>query len=78
MNVRAKINLASRVCSVTARLAQIDWPDVTKQLDDQGVAYLPELLTPQECAEVASLYSNESAVSQPHRHGGARLWQGRI
>jgi hypothetical protein len=38
----------------------IDWPAVTDELNAQGCALLPRLLTPDECASVAALYDDAS------------------
>ena len=39
-----------------ARVAAADWAEVARSLDDEGGALLPQLLTPDECAELAALY----------------------
>jgi hypothetical protein len=38
------------------RVGAADWGAVARSLDDEGGALLPQLLTPDECAELASLY----------------------
>lgn len=38
----------------------IDWPAVTAELNENGCALLPRLLTPRECASIAALYDDES------------------
>ena len=54
------------------RLDRYDWPAVETELDAYGAAVLPELLSPAECARIASLYA-EPAHFRSHiimaRHG---------
>jgi hypothetical protein len=40
------------------RVAAADWAAVGRELDDEGGALLPQLLTPAECAELAGLYDS--------------------
>jgi hypothetical protein len=42
------------------RVAAADWAEVARSLGDEGGALLPQLLTPPECAELASLYDSPS------------------
>ncbi len=42
--------------SFAERVAAADWTEVARSLDDEGGALLPQLLTPEECAELAALY----------------------
>jgi hypothetical protein len=58
--------------STSARVAAYDWPVVASELDGNGCAVLRELLTPDECAAVAQLFSDESLFRsqvQMARHG---------
>jgi hypothetical protein len=55
-----------------ARIAAYDWPSLCSEMDDQGCAVLPALLSPAECRAVAALYPDESRFrSHVHmaRHG---------
>src|ERR1700756_791331 len=58
-----------------ARIEALDWPEIGKNLDEQGNATLAGVLTPQECEELASLYRNEDAFRSRvvmERHGFGR------
>ena len=46
--------------SFEARVAAYDWSMLATELDSQGCAVLPKLLSPLECGTVAALYSDES------------------
>ncbi|CAN7418702.1 MULTISPECIES: 2OG-Fe(II) oxygenase [unclassified Phenylobacterium] len=57
------------------RLASFDWPQVERDLDAQGSALLPGLLTPDECASIAGLYGREDGFRSRvvmSRHGFGR------
>lgn len=57
------------------RLASFDWLQVERDLDAQGSALLPGLLTPEECAAVAGLYAREDGFRSRvvmSRHGFGR------
>jgi hypothetical protein len=54
------------------RIEDYDWRSIAADLDAQGCAVLPKLLTPRECAELAALYPHEEYFrSHVHmaRHG---------
>ncbi len=51
---------ASADASAAARIAAYDWKALACELDGFGCAVLPQLLTPEECSSVASLYADES------------------
>jgi hypothetical protein len=57
------------------RVARIDWEQVTAELSQQGAAVLEKLLSPEECREIASFYSDDSRF-RSHvvmaRHGFGR------
>jgi hypothetical protein len=42
--------------AVTQRVAALDWPGITSELDAQGYATIPSLLVPEQCAAIADLY----------------------
>lgn len=57
------------------RLATFDWVQVERDLDAQGSALLPGLLTDQECAMIAGLYDREDGFRSRvvmSRHGFGR------
>lgn len=51
---------SSAEVSAEARIAAYDWQGLASELDGFGCAVLPGLLTPQECASLASLYPEQS------------------
>ena len=57
------------------RVAALDWPGIEDDLDAAGVAILPGLLTPPECAAVADLYPRPGVFRSQvimARHGYGR------
>lgn len=46
--------------SAEARVAAYDWKAITGELDSYGCAVLPQLFTPEECGDIAALYSDEN------------------
>jgi len=64
------------VTSIKDRVDALDWDDLRAQLDDQGHAVTPELLTPDECAELAELFDGgrfRSTIDMArHRFGDGR------
>lgn len=52
--------LASAGLSVEARVAAYDWQAHTSDLDSYGCTVLPELLSPEDCRAMASLYAEDS------------------
>jgi hypothetical protein len=55
-----QISRTDRADPAERRVARYDWPAITAELDDFGVAVIPGLLTPAECAAIAALYPDES------------------
>jgi hypothetical protein len=50
--------------AVAERVAAIDWPRVTAELDAQGAAVVARLLEPAECRELAALYDGDGFRSR--------------
>lgn len=46
--------------TIEDRVAALDWPRVTRDLDVQGSAVIQNLLSPEECRAVSGLYSQEA------------------
>jgi hypothetical protein len=60
---------------VAARVNAIDWQRTSKELDAQGNAILPRILSPEECQASAGLYLNDSLFRSRvvmGRHGFGR------
>jgi hypothetical protein len=45
---------------IAQRLQTLDWPAITRGLDDHGYAATTSVLTPRECAELAALYADDT------------------
>ncbi|AET57125.1 hypothetical protein HPL003_01705 [Paenibacillus terrae HPL-003] len=45
--------------SVTERMAALDWTSIQTELDEQGYAHIPALLSEEECQELLDTYENE-------------------
>jgi uncharacterized protein len=72
MNIQAT---AVPVKSPADRLARIDWNKVASELSCQGSAVMEQLLTPQECRRISSLYPDASKFRSHiimSRHGFGR------
>ncbi len=57
------------------RVARMDWGQAETDLDDQGCALLPSLLTPGECESLAGMYAGEKPFRSRvvmERHGFGR------
>src|SRR5689334_14266726 len=60
---------------VNARVREINWNDVSHDLDAQGSAVLEHLLTAEECGQLAALYSSDDLFRSRvvmSRHGFGR------
>jgi hypothetical protein len=60
---------------VAARVNAIDWQRISKELDAQGNAVLPRILSPEDCQAIAGLYLNDSLFRSRvvmGRHGFGR------
>jgi hypothetical protein len=61
MNLELRKPAVAKAAAATAeRVAHLDWTLAEAELSQQGAALLPELLTPAECREIASLYADDS------------------
>jgi hypothetical protein len=58
MNARDLHTLDAVAHDVSARVDAIDWPRIEAELDAQGAALLPWLITPDECRVLAALYDD--------------------
>ena len=61
--------------AAVARIAGFDWPGVERDLDAQGSALLPGLLSPADCAGLSRLYGQEAGFRSRvvmSRHGFGR------
>ncbi len=76
MTVAARVVLASAALgSVKAKVSALDWQDIAKNLDARGSAMCEQLLSPNQCQQVANLYSNEDLFRSRivmERHGFGR------
>jgi uncharacterized protein len=62
----------SAVHDLAAQIASLAWPQITHELDAQGAAVIPKLLTPAECVEIAGLYGQDDSFRSRvvmSRHG---------
>jgi len=65
----------AKASSIEDRLAVLDWPAVERDLDGQGSAVIPGLLSPAECDAIAGLYAQEAGFRSRvimGRHGFGR------
>jgi hypothetical protein len=76
MNAAAKTAIPKASSKrVAARLKTLDWEHVSHDLDAQGSAMIPRLLSPNECHAVASLYPKDDIFRSRvvmERHGFGR------
>ncbi|MDQ8706882.1 2OG-Fe(II) oxygenase [Streptomyces sp. LHD-70] len=73
---QAPAHEASGPVDVSA-LDTLDWPALTAELDTEGVALTPPLLTPEQCAEVRALFDEperfrSTVTMSAHRFGEGR------
>jgi uncharacterized protein len=60
MKSAAKNVLPAPQSTLAARVDEIDWARVDAELDAQGCAVIEQLLAPQQCAALASLYPDDT------------------
>jgi uncharacterized protein len=67
--------LQYRPKSAVERVERFDWQRIAKDLDQQGNAIMEQLLSPEECRAIASLYPNDDVFRSRivmERHGFGR------
>jgi hypothetical protein len=76
MNARIGVDLLTGAAdAVGARIAAIEWDALADTLDGRGNGVIERLLTPDECAALAELYTNEAVFRSRvvmARHGFGR------
>ena len=55
---------ARRTVAIAERVAAIDWPRISAELDAQGAAVAPHLLAPDECRALAARYAGDGFRSR--------------
>ena len=76
--MRASANrerIEAQVEDIAARVAAIDWRDVSGSLGNSGWASLGRLLTASECGSLSRTLQRRRTISQHRRHGAARFRQ---
>ena len=58
--MKATARKLQSTADVAGRVDAIDWTQATTDLDAQGCAVLKGQLTPDECAELAAMYPDDS------------------
>jgi hypothetical protein len=53
-------DVRSNASEIEARVAALDWPQITNELDGQGCAVLENLLSADECRTLAALYPDDA------------------
>ena len=56
------------------RITALDWPELERRLDADGVASIPALLTPEQCAETLAMFDDDerfrsTVVMARHAYG---------
>jgi hypothetical protein len=67
--------IADEHVAAAARIEALDWAHINHELNEQGSALLKNVLTPEECVSLSSLYPNEAAFRSRvvmGRHGFGR------
>jgi hypothetical protein len=60
MTVAKRAIAPSAPSAIPSRVGSIDWTEATRDLDAQGCAVLKNLLTPDECHAITSLYPDDT------------------
>jgi hypothetical protein len=62
--------------TITTRIAQLDWSELARELEEHGFAVTAPLLAPEECADLAGLFDSDrfrSTIDMArHRFGDGR------
>ncbi|MGH6892885.1 MAG: 2OG-Fe(II) oxygenase [Dongiaceae bacterium] len=58
--MRRTVEATPKAASLTERLAYLDWPSLEQSLWERGYAKTLSLLTPNECAELIALYTDDT------------------
>ena len=77
--LRSKDLMSTHTATGTiAGLDRLDWPQLTRQLDEQGYATTPPLLSPEQCGSVVAHVRRGRALPQHRRDGPALLRRGQL
>ena len=69
MNFAAVVRTMTTARSAEERVSRYDWEALSQELSSYGCAVMKELLSPEECREIARLY-NDAARFRSHVHMG--------
>jgi hypothetical protein len=69
MNFAAIVRTMTTARSAEERVSRYDWEALSQELSSYGCAVMKELLSPEECREIARLY-NDAARFRSHVHMG--------
>ncbi|MGA7032719.1 MAG: proline hydroxylase, partial [Pseudolabrys sp.] len=72
MNFASVVRTSTAIRTAEMRVAQYDWSALSKELSGYGCAVIKNLLSPEECRQIAGLYPKEGRFrSHIHmaRHG---------
>jgi len=75
MNAPERQAMAGTASHPVERVVDIDWPQVSDELDAQGAALIERLMSPAECEAVSAMYANDGRFRSRvvmERHGFGR------
>jgi hypothetical protein len=75
VTMKSEVTSSISVDEAVARVNALDWQQIEKELDEQGSALLPGVLSAQDCRALAALYAKESIFRSRvvmGRHGFGR------
>ena len=61
---------------IAGRVGRADWAALTDEVNDYGCALMPQLMTRQECAQIAGLYDDEQRFRSTINMGRHRFGEG--